>query len=104
MLHSIYKIKELGERAYLPAPEQGEPDGLWRRQIVLTSDDHEESELDEIIATLWDYPAFLDLHVGDKVLATLRFFLCSMYNGGREQAAEVVEIQRLTEYRELNDF
>ena len=95
MLKNVFKVKKIGEPTYLPAPEQGEPDGLYRCPITLQSTEDEEEEQDEINALVWDDMAFLTVKTGDKVLATLLFRLFSKVDGSCYQTADVVEIKKL---------
>lgn len=93
-----FKVKNIGEPTYLPAPEQGEPDGLFRCPITLQSTEFEKEEQDEILALLWDDLSLLDIKTGDQVLAKLQFRLISRADGSCYQIADVVEISKLINF------
>jgi hypothetical protein len=98
MIELHLKVINLGEATYLPAPEQGEPEGLFRRVVTFRTMEYDETERDEIIATLWDDMAFLDLNIGDELLATIQFKRSFEYDGSSHQIADVIDIKKLTEY------
>ena len=97
MITKNFKIVNLGEAAYLPAPEQNEPDGLWHRQVILQSMEFEEEERDEVVATLWDTDALLKLKEGAEVLVTLQCRAWGEDDGSFHQEVDVVEIKRIIE-------
>ena len=95
MYEKIFQVHKIGEPTYLPAPEQGEPDGLLRREITLVSCEYEESERDKIVATLWDDDAFLELETGDEVMVTLQFVVAHTIDGEHLLRANIVDIKHL---------
>ena len=93
------QVIKLGEPTYLPAPEQGEPDGLWRRVVKFQSLDIDDAEKDEIVATLWDNQAVeYNLQVGDKVIATLQFRIFHNSDGSAYQHVDVEDIAKVSEF------
>lgn len=92
------QVIKLGEPTYLPAPEQGEPDGLWRRVVTFKSLHIDDAEKDEIVATLWDFMAGYDLEVGDKVIATLQFRIFPNSDGSAYQHVDVSGIEKVSEF------
>lgn len=93
------QVKKLGEPTYLPAPEQGELDGLWRRVVTFQSLDIDDAEKDEIVGTLWDYQAVeYNLQVGDKVIATLQFRIFCNCDGSAYQHVDVVDIEKVSDF------
>ena len=94
MREYLLQVKKLGEPTYLPAPEQGEPHGLWRRVVKFQSLDIDDAEKDEIVGTLWDYQAVeYNLQVGDKVIATLQFRIFHNSDGSAYQHVDVVAVR-----------
>ena len=96
----ILMVSKTEEPAYLPAPEQGEPDGLWRRNVSFESTEDAPEERDEIVATLWDDQALFDLDIGDEVLVRLQFRPYYRNDGSLYQGVDVCEIKKLSDCNE----
>ena len=92
------KVTKIGDLTYLPAPEINEPEGIFRRRVTFVSDDYPIEEQDEIIATLWDDNALLDLKIGDKVLAFLQFRVGQTTNGFSYQTVDLELIKKISDY------
>ncbi len=98
MTNKILKISKIGDLTYLPAPEINEPEGIFRRRVTFESDDFPIEERDEIIATLWDDNALLELEIGEKVLATLQFKVGQTTNGFKYQTVDLELIEKIMDY------
>lgn len=99
MRELLLKVINVGEPTYLPAPEQGEPDGLCRKVVKFVNLESDVAEQDGILATLWDYQAVeYNLEVGDEVLATLQFRICYNTDGSPYQRVDVVDIAKVSEF------
>ena len=98
MIEKLYKVINKEKTTYLPASVINGPDGMLRKNLKLLSQELDECDRDEIIATMWDYLTELDLEVGDKVLATLQFRVCHLPDGTSHQHVDVVDIRKVTEF------
>lgn len=88
MYNFLGRVIKKTEPVYVDWPDAPDPDGLWHSVITLTTTEFEESERDVINAHAWDDLANTELHPGDDVICTLRFFTDASNNLG----AEIIDI------------
>ena len=98
MIEKLYEVTNMEETTYLPAPEVNEPDGILRKNITLLSQEYDECDRDEIVATLWDFLTDYDLEIGDTVLVTLQFRVCHLPDGTSHQHVDVSDIKKVRDF------
>lgn len=93
MYKLLARIINKTEPVYANWPDAPDPAELWHSMITISTTEFEEPERDVITAHAWDFLANTELHPGDDVICTLRFFTDASNNLG----AEIIDIQKVKE-------